>query len=159
VIFVSVGSSEQPFERLVRLAAALPRRDIVIQHGPAPAPAGVASAIAYLPFEELRAEFTRADAVVTHGGTGSVLLAAQVGHVPIVVPRLHRLGEAVDDHQAELIQALAADGKVIPVWEDDSLEDALAAAPARADRGAAPRTDQRLHSAVRAAIGRGLVRP
>jgi UDP-N-acetylglucosamine transferase subunit ALG13 len=150
VIFVTVGSSEQPFERLVSLAAALPDPGcVVIQHGPVPAPEGVGATMPFLAFEELLEHFDRADVVVTHGGTGSVLLAAQTGHTPVVVPRLKRLGEAVDDHQAELMRMLAEEGRVIPVWEDGSLADAIAAAPPRHAAQAA--AGLRLQHAVRAA--------
>ena len=66
-----------------------------------------------MPFDVLNAQMRDADVVVTHAGVGSVLCARQAGHVPVVVPRLHRLDEHVDDHQVELVAALGADGHVI----------------------------------------------
>ena len=51
--------------------------------------------------------FRSADKVVTHAGVGSILCADREGHVPLVVPRRHDLGEHVDDHQLELARALA----------------------------------------------------
>ena len=51
------------------------------------------------PFDELVEHVRRARVVVSHAGVGSVLTALANGKRPVVVPRLHRFGEAVDDHQ------------------------------------------------------------
>jgi UDP-N-acetylglucosamine transferase subunit ALG13 len=86
---------------------------------------------------------------VTHTGVGSVLCAREAGHVPVVVPRLHRFGEHVDDHQLELVAALGADGHVVPVTDIAGLTAAVEKAGRRADRTTAPKP---LHAAVRGAL-------
>ena len=80
-----------------------------------------------MPFEELVAAMERADAVVTHAGVGSVLVALRCGKRPVVVPRLRRLGEAVDDHQLAFGRRFAAAGLVTLVQTAPELERALAA--------------------------------
>ncbi len=47
---------------------------------------------------------SRADVVVCHSGVGSLLDLIEQGIRPIVLPRLARFGEHVDDHQIELAQ-------------------------------------------------------
>ncbi len=125
MIFVTVGTHQQPFERLIRGLAALPADELVVQHGSAPPPPGVRHAVRFMPFPEVLEHLRRADVVITHAGVGSILCATNAGHVPIVVPRLKRHGEHVDDHQVELIGELGRLGKVSVVWEVDELPGAV----------------------------------
>jgi UDP-N-acetylglucosamine--N-acetylmuramyl-(pentapeptide) pyrophosphoryl-undecaprenol N-acetylglucosamine transferase len=48
--------------------------------------------------------------VVCHAGVGLLLTAFTSGRSPLVVPRRLELGEAVDDHQAQLARVLSARG-------------------------------------------------
>jgi UDP-N-acetylglucosamine transferase subunit ALG13 len=72
--------------------------------------------------------------VVCHGGPGTILGARHLGAVPIVVPRQHRLGEHVDDHQVAFARRLAAAGGGIHLAETETelhrLLDRVAADPA-----------------------------
>ena len=49
---------------------------------------------------------------------------------PVVVPRLHRYGEAVDDHQVPIARRLADAGLVSLVEDPDQLAAALVETPA-----------------------------
>ena len=150
MIFVTVGTHQQPFERLVGALASLDRSSLVVQYGYAEAPEGVAHATAFMTFPEMLRRFDEADAVITHAGVGSILCATNAGHVPIVVPRLKRHGEHVDDHQVQFVRALEAAGKVLVVEDVDRLPVALDDVPPRrppSERAAGP-----LHDAVRAAM-------
>jgi UDP-N-acetylglucosamine--N-acetylmuramyl-(pentapeptide) pyrophosphoryl-undecaprenol N-acetylglucosamine transferase len=151
VIFVTVGTHHQPFQRMLDGLTALDPGDLVVQHGPGAAPPGVARAAAYMPFDEMLQCFRDADKVITHAGVGSILCATRAGHKPLVVPRRHDLGEHVDEHQAELTEALALRGSVIAVRDMADLPDLLEAAPARRPE-AIDASDRRLPAAVRAAL-------
>jgi UDP-N-acetylglucosamine transferase subunit ALG13 len=150
MIFVTVGTHQQPFERLIGALRSLDRADLVVQYGYAEAPAGVAHATAFMSFPEMLRHFEDADAVITHAGVGSILCATNAGHVPIVVPRLKRYGEHVDDHQVELVRELEQAGNVLVVEDVERLAEALERMPPRrprAERGAGP-----LQAAVRDAM-------
>jgi UDP-N-acetylglucosamine transferase subunit ALG13 len=69
--------------------------------------------------------------VISHAGVGSIICALRAGHVPVIFPRLKRYGETVDDHQAELAEALASRGDVRVAWTGAELVEAVATAPAR----------------------------
>jgi UDP-N-acetylglucosamine transferase subunit ALG13 len=150
VIFVTLGTHHQPFPRFIDALTALPPGDLVVQHGHSAAPEGVREAVPFLGFAEMLERVDAADVVVTHAGVGSILLARRAGHTPVVVPRQHRHGEHVDDHQVELTQALAADGKVVAVWDTAELAGAVAAVPARG--APRPPVEGSLHRAVREAL-------
>lgn len=152
MIFVTVGTHHDPFARLLDALGQLPGEELVVQHGSAPPPPGVSRAEAYMPFDEMLECFRSAEKVITHAGVGSVLCATREGHVPLVVPRRHDLGEHVDEHQAELTTALGERGAVIPVWDVAGLAGQVAAAPSR-EVSRTTGADEGLTGAVRAALG------
>jgi UDP-N-acetylglucosamine transferase subunit ALG13 len=127
VIFVSVGTNEARFDRLVQavepLAAA---EEVVVQHGPSPVRPAGATCVDYLSFEEMTEHIQRARLVVMHAGVGSILAALANGVRPLVVPRLHRFGEAVDDHQLTFGRRVHAEGLVELVEDPDALPEAAA---------------------------------
>jgi UDP-N-acetylglucosamine transferase subunit ALG13 len=116
LLLVTVGTDHHPFDRLVGwvdawLAAAPRRLHCLMQTGTSAPPRGPAEWRAYLEFDALEAAMASAAAVVCHGGPGTILGARHQGAVPIVVPRQHRLGEHVDDHQVAFARRLAAAGE------------------------------------------------
>lgn len=150
MIFVTVGTHGQPFQRLVDALEALPADELVVQYGHARPPRGVREARAFMPFPDVVDAMDRAEVVVTHAGVGSFLCAMRLGHTPVVVPRRADLGEHVDDHQSELIERLAESGSVIPVFDTRELPAAVAEVPPR--RSGARASDGPLAAAVRAAL-------
>jgi UDP-N-acetylglucosamine transferase subunit ALG13 len=131
VIFATVGSTQIPFERFVRALRSLPGERLLVQHGPVDPPPGAARANAFMQFPEMIESMEAAEVVVCHAGAGSILCALRAGHTPVVVPRLKRYQETVDDHQVEFSRALAAEGKVIAVEDLEQLGVAVASAPPR----------------------------
>lgn len=149
MIFATCGSSPAPFERMMRALAALPPDDLHVQHGPATPPL-CARTDEFVPFGRMVELIEAASVVVSHAGVGSIMCALRAGHVPIVFPRLKRYAETVDDHQAELAEALERRGNVIVVWNADDLADAVASLPPRG--GVRALDAKQLGAAVRAAI-------
>ncbi|HSR27419.1 MAG TPA: glycosyltransferase [Actinomycetes bacterium] len=140
LLLVTVGTDHHPFDRLVSWAAAWldghpGQLRCLMQTGTsAPPTTGAADWRAYLEFDALQAAMAEAAAVVCHGGPGTILGARHMGAVPIVVPRQHRLGEHVDDHQVAFSRRLAAEGDEIHLAEGEAdlhrLLDRVAAEPA-----------------------------
>jgi beta-1,4-N-acetylglucosaminyltransferase len=155
VIFVTVGTHYDGFPRLLRAVAALPARDLVVQFGHGSPPRNATVAKSFMRFDEMVAHFRAADAVITHAGVGSIIVAIRHGHVPVIMPRLRRYGEHVDDHQVDLARRLEGDGRALVAWEGSGLGQLLAKTPPRAAVSAAPTTGvhhalrQELMSAVR----------
>lgn len=114
LIVVSVGTDHHRFDRILDWSEDAQRTTgarFVVQRGATPPRTGLDS-FEYLPSDELEALMRSADAVVCHGGPGTISLARGTGHRPIVVPRNPALGEHVDDHQVRYTARLAAEGKV-----------------------------------------------
>lgn len=150
MIFVTVGTHQQPFQRLLDALEVLDGAELTVQYGHGEPPPGAARAVPYMPFDAMVECFREADVVITHAGVGSVLCARREGHIPLVVPRRHDLGEHVDEHQAELTQALAERGSVVPVWDTAELAELVRAAPPKGEGTVS--ADPSLPRAVRAAL-------
>jgi UDP-N-acetylglucosamine transferase subunit ALG13 len=149
VIFATCGSSPFAFDRMIRALGVLPPEELIVQHGPSPAPP-CAEAYPFLPFGRVVELIEQADIVVSHAGVGSIMCSLQAGHVPVVFPRLKRHSETVDDHQAELAMALSRRGSVIVATTPEELVDAVKSVPPRTTHPATLATS--LSQAVRAAI-------
>jgi UDP-N-acetylglucosamine transferase subunit ALG13 len=63
-------------------------------------------------FDDVVDTMMRAESVICHAGVGSIITALQVGHTPVVVPRLAVHGEHVDDHQLDIATRFAERGLV-----------------------------------------------
>jgi UDP-N-acetylglucosamine transferase subunit ALG13 len=107
MIFVTVGTA-LPFNRLVAAADALATREpVLVQCGVSSVRLRYAERVPFLPFDEVARLMREARVVVAHAGAGSVVTALLEKRCPIVVPRRHALGEAVDDHQVAFAERLA----------------------------------------------------
>lgn len=127
MIFVTVGTNEARFDRLLAAVDRLGTgEELIVQHGPsAVRPAG-ASAVDFLPFDDLVETMRRARIVITHAGVGSVMTSLHAGTQPIVVPRLRRYGEAVDDHQLPFGRRLEQAGLVVFCEQPEELANVVA---------------------------------
>lgn len=127
MIFVTVGSNPTfRFDRLIDAIGQLAPQELVVQYGPATPPRGVKEAHQWLTFDRVLGFMGEADAVISHAGTGTILCASNMGHVPIVMPRLKRFGETVDDHQVALATVFERTGRVVVVWDVASLPERVA---------------------------------
>jgi len=133
MILVTVGTNEAPFDRLLQaFGTRPPGEELVVQHGPSRVRPPGARCVEFLPYQELADEIRRARVVVTHAGVGSIMTALWNGKRPVVVPRLRRFGEAVDDHQVALGRRLDESGLVTFVEDPDDVLRAVE------DAGSAP---------------------
>jgi UDP-N-acetylglucosamine transferase subunit ALG13 len=115
---VTVGTDHHPFDRLVTWVNEWLRQHpdeagaFFFQSGTASV-APVCRSSRFLGAEQLEALLDEASVLVCHGGAGSIADAWARGQVPIVVPRLRRFGEVVDDHQVDFCRKLGQLGRVL----------------------------------------------
>jgi|SRR6185312_696026 len=132
IVFVTVGAT-LPFDRLVSMVAELESRGklperVVIQTGAGGIrPAGIETHES-LSFEQIQDELRRADIVICHAGTGSLITALREGCRVVAVPRQAALKEVYDDHQVEIAESFAVRGLVEVANNPEELAEALAKA-------------------------------
>jgi UDP-N-acetylglucosamine transferase subunit ALG13 len=130
LIFLSLGTHEQPFDRALDLVERLAEdHRILVQHGFTPARASAPSIQwrDFLSYHDLTAAMRNASTVVCHAGVGAIMTAFSVGQTPVVIPRLRRFHEHVDDHQRELAEAFSLRGLVVPLFPGNDLDVAISA--------------------------------
>lgn len=123
MIFVTVGTHEQPFNRLIKCVDELKKNgiiqeDVIVQTGYSTYEPRYCKWQKLFSFQEMRAKIDKARIVITHGGPASFIMPMQVGKTPIVVPRRHEFGEHVNDHQVEFCNEVATRYGSIIVVDD-----------------------------------------
>jgi UDP-N-acetylglucosamine--N-acetylmuramyl-(pentapeptide) pyrophosphoryl-undecaprenol N-acetylglucosamine transferase len=135
LLFATVGTL-MPFNRLVSAVAEAEGRGliterIVLQVGVGGMKPDGLHAVETLPFGEIQDLLRDASVVVCHGGTGSIITALREGCHVIAMPRMQRLGEHYDDHQAETVAAFEQRGLVLSAANAEEVGRALAASRTR----------------------------
>ena len=147
MIFVTVGTSTFPFDRLLHGVDQLGlEEELVVQYGASAVVPRAGVTEQYMPYANVLDHMRHARAVIAHAGAGSILTALYAGRHPIVVPRRRAFAEAVDDHQFELAAQLARKGVVTMVDDVSNLHGQLAAIP---EASPALTNDSSLAAAVR----------
>lgn len=109
-IFITLGSQKFQFNRLLKAVDELCEKEKIVAED-VYAQIGYSDYLPknfrykkFLDRDEFSAEMSRADIVVTHGGTGAIIGAVKQGKKVIAVPRRAKYGEHVDDHQLQLVE-------------------------------------------------------
>ena len=131
MIFVTVGTHEQPFNRLIECIDNLKRDDIIseeviMQIGFSTYEPKYCKWSKMLPYKAMVNNVAKARIVITHGGPASFIMPLQIGKIPIVVPRQKQYDEHVNDHQVDFTKAVAERmGTIIPVTDIDDLQEII----------------------------------
>lgn len=131
MIFVTVGTHEQQFNRLVKAVDRLREdkvidEEVIIQTGYSTYEPKFCKWSSLYPYQEMIQYVDEARIVITHGGPSSFIMPLQIGKVPVVVPRQKRFGEHVNDHQVEFCRAIAQRQKnIIVVDEIQKLQESI----------------------------------
>ncbi len=123
MIFVTVGTHEQPFNRLIQKIDELKRdgvinEEVIMQTGFSTYEPKYCTSYKLIPFNKMNEYVEQARIVITHGGPASFIMPLQIGKTPIVVPRQKKYDEHVNDHQVDFSKAVEERMKNIIVVED-----------------------------------------
>lgn len=132
MIFVTVGTHEQPFNRLIKkidelVASGEIKEKVVVQYGFSTYEAKHCEMHKMMSFDEMQNAFKNARIVITHGGPSSFVEALQYDKVPIVVPRQLKFNEHVNNHQVDFTKLISERmNNIIPVYDIDDLATTIA---------------------------------
>ena len=123
MIFVTVGTHEQPFNRLIECVDNLKKNgtiteEVVIQTGYSTYEPQYCRWQKLFPYQEMLKLVDEARIVIAHGGPSSFIMPLQIGKTPIVVPRRHEFNEHVNNHQVSFAKAVAERMGTIIVVDD-----------------------------------------
>ena len=120
MIFVTVGTHEQPFNRLLEKIDSLIesgdiKEEVIAQIGYSTYTPKHYKYEKLISYNEMQQYYKDARIIITHGGPSSFIDAVMIKKVPIVVPRQAQFNEHVNDHQLEFSLELESRGFPIKV--------------------------------------------
>lgn len=126
MIFVTVGTQDKPFIRLIEAVEQAVKShkitdEVIVQAGNTKYESKVLNVLNYVPFEEFNNYIAQADIIITHGGVGSILNALKLKKKIIAVPRLSKYGEHINDHQLQVIQKMTEDGYILSCEDENEI--------------------------------------
>ena len=118
MIFVTVGSRNYPFDRLFKKLDQLYEDEVLTesifaQIGTSLYKPKHYTYADYISQGEFLEKVKQANIVVSHGASGSIMKALKARKKVIVVTRLEKYGEHVNDHQIQNNEAFSSNGYVI----------------------------------------------
>lgn len=131
MIFVTVGTHEQQFNRLIKKIDELKRdgiidEDVFMQTGFSTYEPHYCQAKKLLSYDEMNEKYEKADIIITHGGPASFMKALELKKIPIVVPRQLQFEEHVNNHQIEFVKLVEERfNNIIGVYDIDDLENTI----------------------------------
>lgn len=130
MIFVTVGTHERGFDRLVKAVDGLIgsgkiKEKVIIQTGYTEYIPKNCDSFKFTDYDNIVELCKKASIVISHGGVGSIITPLELGKPVIVVPRLKRFNEHTNDHQLQIVKELERQEKIIPVYDIKNLENAL----------------------------------
>lgn len=126
MIFVTVGTHEQAFNRLIQEIDLLKcngkiTEEVICQIGYSDYIPKYCKWEKMISYEEMINNVKEARIVITHGGPASFLLPLQYGKIPIVVPRQLKYNEHVNNHQLDFLNKIIKKMDSIILVEDVGL--------------------------------------
>lgn len=126
-LFVPLGTQKFPFNRLVKALNGLVSSGIY-----APQEIVMQSTIyeekplfthhEIIPLEVFNSYLDNAEVIITHSGVNSIISTMNRQKPLVVVPRMKKYGEHVDDHQIEIADLMKDKFKVLVCYDMDDLE-------------------------------------
>lgn len=104
MIFVTVGTHEQQFNRLIKsidkmVEEGVINEKVIIQKGYSDYKPKYCEYYDLIGYEEMQKYLNEARIIITHGGPASFISALSIGKIPIVMPRKKEYEEHVNNHQ------------------------------------------------------------
>lgn len=123
MIFVTVGTHEQQFNRLIKEIDELKKNgtikdDVFIQTGFSTYEPKHCKWSKLIPYEDMERYNKEAKIIITHGGPASFIAPLSYGKIPIVVPRQTEFNEHVNNHQLDFCKEVEQRMKNIIVIEN-----------------------------------------
>lgn len=124
MILVTLGTQKQQFTRLLEAIEKSKIKDsIIVQAGYTKFTSSKMKIFDFIPYEEMTKLIADCDLVITHGGTGSIIMPLKNNKKVIACPRLSKYLEHVDDHQTQIVDVFSDEGHILAFNDGDNLDE------------------------------------
>lgn len=130
MIFVSVGTHKEGFDRLIKEIDFLVEQKIIKDKVFAQIGNGkfIPKNITFVRFmneDEMEKQIKKCNTYITHGGVGSISLGLSLKKRLIILPRLKKYSEAIDNHQIEIATELEKTKQAIYCKSEKDIKEKL----------------------------------
>ncbi len=130
MIFVTLGTQDKPFERLLasieeQIEKGNIIEEVVVQAGHTKYSTEKMQVFDLVDREEFVRLVNECNILITHGGVGSILTGLKNNKKVIACPRLYKYGEHMNDHQMQIVSVFAKEGYLLEYQENDDLGEVL----------------------------------
>jgi beta-1,4-N-acetylglucosaminyltransferase len=129
MIFLTVGT-QFPFDRLVKavdkaIESVELDEEIYAQVGDSSYRPRNFKTVSYMDKKEYDEFVKKASGLISHAGMGSIMMALNSSKPLLVMPRLKKYGEVVNDHQLSIAGKFEKLGHILVAYNEDELLDKL----------------------------------
>lgn len=129
MIFVSLGTNDKSFERLLlkidkEISLGNIKDNVIVQSGFTKFSSDNMEVIDLMSMDEFKKNISDCDILITHGGVGTILDGLKLGKKIIAFPRLSKYKEHANDHQVQIINEFYESGYIL-TGEVDNLVDLI----------------------------------
>lgn len=128
MILVTLGTQKFQMDRLVQAVDELAKNvseEIFVQTGNSTYVPKYCMAKNFVDAQEFQNMIEECSVLITHSGVGTIMRGIGVGKPVVVVPRLAKYHEHVDDHQVQIAEAFASKGCVLYCADLAKLEETV----------------------------------
>lgn len=134
MIYVAVGTQKFPFNRLLEtvdklIATGSIKEEVIAQIGHSDYQPQHYAFQRFLNKDEFNNNIEKCNLLITHSGVATIIAGLKYNKPVIVVPRLSKFGEHVDDHQVEIAESFSNQNFVMMCGENDDLAELVQQAP------------------------------
>lgn len=124
MIFVSLGTQDKPFVRLLDYLEHSDIKDkIIVQAGFTDYESKKFEIHKYLDKDDFDKYIDEADLVICHGGVGTIVSCINKNKKVLAVPRLSKYKEHQNDHQLQIVNAYYQKGYLVMMNDGDDFDD------------------------------------
>ncbi len=134
LIFVTLGTQDKSFERLLELLEKEIKKkkitqEVVVQAGCTKFSSQYMQVLDYVPEDQFEKYIEDCSFLITHGGVGSIFTGLKHHKKILVMPRLAKYKEHHNDHQLEITEEFTKEGYILSFQDEKSFEKALKELP------------------------------
>ena len=130
MIFVAVGTQKFQLNRLLKavddlIAQGLLEDTVFAQTGHSDYVPQNYQYKDFLSKDDFQSCISRCDLLITHSGVATIIAGLKLGKSIVVVPRLAKFGEHVDNHQIQIAESFSDKNLIMMCKEDDDLAETV----------------------------------
>lgn len=123
MIFVTLGTQDKPFKRLIDyLENSHIDDEIIVQAGFTDYKSDKLKIYKYIDKDDFDKYIKEANYVICHGGVGTIINCLENNKKVLVVPRLSKYGEHQNDHQLQIASVYADKGYILVMNDNDDID-------------------------------------